>query len=770
MPAEFSLWQFFSRVDDNRGAGDNDNGDGEPSHGLLGPEDSAVCSPRRKRQLTVWRWRHIRSLWLACVLLVLLWLGSDYGGYWPSPIHSGEQSLELNLDPAPHAPKPVHPAQLPADNEDEADSDDYWYDDGEIPIGQSRDRGGREVFWWEQFPRLHGLFRGRNRIVPLSEYTPEQYSPAPFEPNTPTNASFQPLPARVDHETKQCYLDQDEQITVPIWGTYLGQPRGMSAPLFGSHEELGLDLGRCYDRLSRFGAYGIADLAVPGGDNADRYPYTAVDWDQVNWASAQEKCSAKNSGTYTTRTAVIIRTWHSHKYSKWDIAVLRALIAELALQTGGEYTVHFLVHVQNDTIPIWASDDEYQRVLNESLPREFRGMATLWSVAQMMLVYPGPFPDTIVNFSGGELYEAYRSLHFPLQYFAARHPEFDYFWQWEMDLRVTGHYHELFRQITDWAQAQPRHLAWERSSRFFIPELYNNSYQNFAHAVEDEVLASGRPPISGPQAARAKLLEIPHQASLTNGSNIVDLITLNPLFDPKGTAWAFHDDITGYVDGRPPTRAALITASRLSRRLLLLMHEETYRKKHTMFPEMFPASVALQYGLNAMYAPLPVYFDRDWPAVHANEIFNNAPVSEESKAHGLIHKQGYFHGPHGSVFGPGEHVFRGSTYYSNAGFASYLWRRWLGHENDNGEIAQEIDQDDRGRIELGLSYRKERIYDRPLRSPTQHAKTAVTLAADGMNHSLLIQFMTGQSGQARLGFDDIQFKAQVVKENGVSIR
>jgi hypothetical protein len=22
-----------------------------------------------------------------------------------------------------------------------------------IPLGQSRDRGGREVFWWEQFPR-----------------------------------------------------------------------------------------------------------------------------------------------------------------------------------------------------------------------------------------------------------------------------------------------------------------------------------------------------------------------------------------------------------------------------------------------------------------------------------------------------------------------------------------------------------------------------------------------------------------------------------------
>ncbi|RMZ76083.1 hypothetical protein DV737_g4954, partial [Chaetothyriales sp. CBS 132003] len=694
MPASFSLQQFFGRVDDDREA--DYNGDGESSHGLLSPRGH-----RRQRPLSLWRWGYIPPLWLACVLLALLWLGSGYGGYWPSTVQpSPEQNLEqaLQAPQAPQAPKPVHPPQWPADKEDDGDEDDGKdkHEEEEIPIGQSRDRGGREVFWWEQFPRLRGFFRGRKHIVPLSEYTPEQNSPAPFQPDTPTNASFQPRPARLRHKTKQCYLDQDEQVPVPIWGAYMGQPRGMSAPLFGSHEELGLDLGYCYDRVSRFEAYGIGDLAVPGGDNADAHPYTPVDWEHVNWASAQENCSAKNSGTYTTRTAVIIRTWHSHKYTKWDIAVLRALIAELSLQTGGEYTVHFLVHVQDDTIPIWASDDEYERVLNESLPREFHGMATLWSVAQMMLVYPGPFPDTIVNFSGGELYEAYRSLHFPLQYFAAKHPEFDYFWQWEMDLRVTGHYHELLGQITDWAQSQPRHLAWERSSRFFIPELYNNSYQNFAHAVEDEILASGRPPISGPQVDRAKLLEIPPQAGLANGANIVDLITLNPLFDPNGTAWAFHDDITGYVDGRPPARAALITASRLSRRLLLLMHNETFRKKHTMFPEMFPASVAFQYGLHAIYAPLPIYFDRNWPAVHANEIFNNAPVSEESKAGGLMHNQGYFHGPHGSVFGPGEHVFRGSTYYSNAAFASYLWRRWLGHENDNDEIARETNQDSSG--------------------------------------------------------------------------
>ncbi len=186
---------------------------------------------------------------------------------------------------------------------------------------------------------------------------------------------------------------------------------------------------------------------------------------------------------------------------------------------------------------------------------------------------------------------------------------------------------------------------------------------------------------------------MPAQDAPPHADEITDLITFNPLFDPASTRWAFRDDITGYNvtrDGRPPTRASLITASRMSRRLLQLMHQESYRNKHTMFPEMFPASIALHYGLKAVYAPLPTYFDRDWPSAHADEVFNNAPLGPEDKEAGMVdHGHGRFHGEGGSVFGPGEHVFRGASYYSNAPFAGYLWRRWLGTEDGNDEIRWE---------------------------------------------------------------------------------
>jgi len=199
------------------------------------------------------------------------------------------------------------------------------------------------------------------------------------------------------------------------------------------------------------------------------------------------------------------------------------------------------------------------------------------------------------------------------------------------------------------------------------------------------------PPISGPQLPASQLLPIPRQPPATEGKNITDLITFSPIFNAKDTRWVFRDDLTGYsAEDRPATRTALITASRLSRRLLVLMHEETYQNKHTMFPEMYPASIALHYGLKAVYAPITTYFDRDWPGEHANEVFNNAKLSYESLKQGMGGGGGYFHGVGGSVFGPGEHVFRGATWYSNAGFAGYLWRRWLGYENENDEIAWEL--------------------------------------------------------------------------------
>ena len=118
---------------------------------------------------------------------------------------------------------------------------------------------------------------------------------------------------------------------------------------------------------------------------------------------------------------------------------------------------------------------------------------------------------------------------------------------------------------------------------------------------------------------------------------------------------------------------AIITVARLSKGLLDTLHEETYRLKHTMFPEMFPPSIALHYGYKAAYVPHPIYFDRDWDLDHMNQVFN------------------YPKEVHDSPFGWGEHNFRGASFYFNADFSAALWRRWLGQRenNEGGRIEEE---------------------------------------------------------------------------------
>lgn len=555
-----------------------------------------------------------------------------------------------------------------------------------------------EIFWWESLPRLNGYYQGRKTIVPYSDYVSEQQAKGvsnttSVEPKIEETVTFEPY---YDENRKICYLDSGNTIKPPSISAYPGLPQNMAEPLMGSYEEVGLNSATCFDRVVRLGPYGWGYSEAEGGlgigmdgDNEGIEKIEKIDFRGINWSEAQERCVGSQPEQDRPKKALIIRTWHDFEYSPHQVLMLRALISELSLGSGGEYTVHFLIHVHDESIPIWASEEVYNEILRASLPAEFQGMGTLWSVPQMRLLYPPPFPKSYINISGGDIYSAYRSLHFALQYFASKH-EYDYYWHWEMDIRVTGHYYELLDRVTRWAEKQPREYLWERSSRFYIPALYNNSYSEFDESIRHAYTLSGRIPISGPQVP--DLLPVPEMSPYKSSSSaedndeITDLITFNPLFDPTNTSWAFALDVTGWNTSypAPPRRASLITATRLSRRLLTLMHMETFRNHRTMFPEMYPASVALHYGLKAVYVPVPLHFDRQWEPKLLEETFNPGPDGSSGLA-----KE--------SVFGPREHVFNGAGWYSRGNFAGALWRRWLGRR-ENGEGGPEEELRGNGRM------------------------------------------------------------------------
>ena len=410
--------------------------------------------------------------------------------------------------------------------------------------------------------------------------------------------------------------------------------------------------------------------------------------------------------TSLPRTAFVIRTWWDRGYNAEDTVYLRSMIAELSLLSGGEYTIHFLVHVKDDNVPIWAERQVYDRILENSLPEEFRGMGTLWSERQMGLIYGG-LEESF--FRDLPVHGVYRSQYLALQYFSHQHPEYDYVWNWEMDVRYTGQWYHLFDRVQKWSKDQPRKGLWERNGRFYVPSVHG-SWEDFKQMIRVQtemgtdspnniwsgLKASaadipGSPqgksdtPIWGPESPPDVLKTdtdpqpptTPEKDHYTWGvGEEADFISFSPLFDPDGTTWFYTEDITGYNTtlGLPPRRATIGTSSRLSRRLLQTMHRETVLEHHHMFTEMWPASIALHHGFKAVYVPHPVYIDRKWPVSYLAGVMNGG-------------RNGASGGARTSVYGGREHNFKGQTWFYDAGFAPNLWRRWLGMkvDNDGGE-------------------------------------------------------------------------------------
>ncbi|KAF2662196.1 hypothetical protein K491DRAFT_686677 [Lophiostoma macrostomum CBS 122681] len=593
-------------------------------------------------------------------------------------------------------------------------------------------------------------------------------------PSLPASQLFDPYPAYNDFRyvdehgaIETCYLDANDTILVPPLRAYLGVTDGLPDNVMGSYELLGLRNDVCFERFGRLGPYGLGYSRKYGGSGAgmegDREgiekvweALPQVDFRGIRWGEALGRCLEKNdfrfkpmpqaqghsfqdmgrraSGsssetrhltspsngtvrqqpkavgkTPLPRTAVLIRTWWNYEYDDEDLMFLRALVSELSIQSGGEYVVHFLIHVKDDNKQIWADDAVYREVLKNSLPAEFEGMGTLWSERQMGLIYGGLEESMYRNLP---VHGAYRSTYMPVTYFAHQHPEFDYFWHWEMDVRYTGHYYHLFKQVAQWADKQPRKGLWERNSRFYVPARHG-SWDDFSHMVRVQTehgtnsqankWSSHLPPnpnmpepetqkpekpIWGPDppldyadielddAVKPPTSYIDDKHAWGVGEP-ADLIVFNPLFDPDQTNWILAEDVTGYNTSRgmPPRRTAINTAGRLSRRLLMTMHKEQSLHRHTMFSEMWPASAALHHGLKAVYAPHPVFIDRKWPVQYLAAIFNNG-------------RNGASGGARLSVFSDErQHNFLGTTWYYHAGFAPNLWKRWLGYkvDNDGGE-------------------------------------------------------------------------------------
>ncbi|EHK49979.1 hypothetical protein TRIATDRAFT_289359 [Trichoderma atroviride IMI 206040] len=579
-----------------------------------------------------------------------------------------------------------------------------------------------------------------------------------------------------ESDIKECFLDAAGKIRPPPIRYYNGRPSGFPQHITGSYEVLNLPEDVCFERYGKFGPYGFGYSIRTGGLGTGEHGEnqgaesvwgsgSRVDYRKLDWADIQRRCFQANAGRYKalpaktpspngffvgspetakvqsrdsqpkesdkakakgdasaektstgvvkqSRTAIVVRCWDEFLFREDDFANLRSMISELSLASGGRYDVHLLVQVKNDArYPVWADHEIYEQRIRDAIPKEFQGLVTLWTETQMLSLYQGIYD---LYSRGPELpvHGVYRGLTMAMQHFAYMHPEYDYFWQWEMDIRYTGHYYDLLSKIENWAKAQPRKGLWERNSRYYFPSVHG-TWEDFSHMarVQSEMGAVGSdnvwknmPGVDGqpPEAATQKKIKTvwgpirpadekdwfegekdPRPPTTYDADHNqwgvdeeADLITLNPIFDPEGTTWGLKDDITGYNRSLPlpPRRASIITTSRMSRRLLVTMHKMTAHKKQFAFPEMWPSTVALQHGYKAVYAPHPMYVDREWPVDYMAQTYNGG-------------RDGATGGSRTSLYGEREHNLKGLTWFYNSGFGPNLYRRWLGLKvnNDGGE-------------------------------------------------------------------------------------
>ncbi|KAK7733836.1 hypothetical protein SLS63_004622 [Diaporthe eres] len=570
-------------------------------------------------------------------------------------------------------------------------------------------------YHWNDYQPLQGFFHGIRTLVDYKRWVPEQLQEsadvkvADKIPLQPTVAN--PY-AHLDG-VQTCFLDNEGTVPAPDTISYPGIPANMPAPYFGGYEELGLAPNQCFERFGRLGAYGYSyskadggfELeSVPSGEAALEQMIPKINYSKIKWDQVQKRCLEKNRERFgldkdavnkpdgalsrlwsqaekiagkktVARNALVLRAWTGIDWSPMRIITTRSLINELSLKTGGQYDIHILLHITDDSINI-SNPETARKMIEENIPEEFWDITTPWSVPAMAEYYPGFTEDmTIENDSGKPLYSVYRIPHFALQWFAQHHPEYEFYWNWELDLRYTGNYFEFFDAAAKWSDKQPRKYLWERNERYWIPGLHG-SWEDFVKHVEEETKASNFPSPWGPifnDGVVDTSTFPPHPMDKDNYEwgvgEPADLITLNPLFDPEKNAWCLRYDITGYNQSVPPRRTSIITIGRFSRRLLQAMHEEASRNKHTMFPEMFPGSITLHHGLKGVYIPHPVYFDRRWPLDRLDSVFNKAETPESS----------VYYFPF--TPGTGEANFLTASYYYNTEFGPPLWHRWLGRDS-----------------------------------------------------------------------------------------
>lgn len=318
------------------------------------------------------------------------------------------------------------------------------------------------------------------------------------------------------------------------------------------------------------------------------------------------------------------------------------------------------MNVKDNTISLEEDQQTYEQLIRTCVPAEFRDLAVLWNQKTVEKWYPKV-----------EEHGAQDQMYQALQIFSHQFPHFTHFWQLEMDLRFTGHVYDSLETAVKFAKAQRRWNLWERNGRFYIPELHNGSYEAFSETVDADIGDLG---VWGPPETTdfiPKGPKPPPRSEKQWGVNEdADLVSLFPMVDPIGTDWVYETSIHGFADGlATPRRAAFMSITRSSRRLLQLVSEAQRERGQWLASEATLETFALLHGLKAVTIPHRITFANDWAAQQFVDNLDRGPPHNKAGGNGISSS----YTTHGWVPGP----WFQASYWFPRNDADNQWRAYL---------------------------------------------------------------------------------------------
>ncbi|KAK3295224.1 uncharacterized protein B0H64DRAFT_142450 [Chaetomium fimeti] len=480
-------------------------------------------------------------------------------------------------------------------------------------------------------------------------------------------------------------------------------------PFVGSHESMGLSQ-TWMTAAERYGPYGW-------GDDKPTYGKTKVAWDSTDWAALQNQCLERNAqrfkqpvpidagkqrfrmreageevrlpvvepqaARHVPRTAIVFRAFEGYNYTTEDLINLRATTAETALRFGGEYTVFILVNVKDKGRDIFASEDNYRRAVRELVPAEFRSMAVLFDETLLQSWYPSI--KTHIT--------TYQVMQ-PLQLFGHFYPEFDHYWQLELDLRFTGHAGRYLMGMSDFAREQPRKQAIERSTWFYMPESHR-SYSDLLAAVNASLEGQGglgwgmkiddfeplgpRPPVNDP-------LDDNFEWGVGEEA---DFIAVGPCAHVQYMVdWAWRNWYQRLKAGtRTPRWMCQPAMGRASRTLLHAAHHAQAAQDLAVHSEATLSSFALWHGLKLVAPPHPVYQNPQWPLDKMYKLYNGPGDVESHQKPGMV---GMAHGDAIYRITPYAYITTSSSFWYSSPFPDEIYDAWLSRGPRGGNASAEV--------------------------------------------------------------------------------